>query len=376
MTASVYLDYAATAKPRPEAVHAVVQALELGANPSAVHAEGRKARALIEDARRVVADLAGASAEAVTFTSGGSEADSLAVESAAALEVIDHLVISATEHEAVIETARASGKPLTVWPVNTDGLADLDWLADHLKTSNGPAFVALMAVNNATGVIQPVTEAARMVREAGGWLHVDAVQAAGRLSLGALGADTLALSAHKLGGPQGVGALIAGPRARLTRRLHGGGQERGRRAGTENLSGIAGFAAAIQAAIRDQAQTAERSQWRDAAAQRLKAAGAVIVGEAAPRVGDVLAIAVPDWGSELQVISLDLDGVRVSAGAACTSGKVKSSRVLDAMGLGDLSQGGLRASAGWATEAKDWDRFVEVWSAGYARQQARRKSAA
>jgi cysteine desulfurase len=316
----------------------------------------------------------------VTFTSGGSEADSLAIESAVQLDDIGGLIVSAIEHEAVLETARAQGKPVEVWPVNASGQADLDWLADRLsRWTHGRPFVGLMQVNNATGVIQPVAEAARLVREKDGWLHVDAVQAAGKITIDieALGADTIALSAHKLGGPQGAGALVAGPRAKLTRRLHGGGQERGRRSGTENLSGIAGFATAAEAALKELAGLdGGRTRWRDRAADRLKAAGAVVTGEDAPRVGDILAIAVPDWPSELQVIGLDLEGVRVSAGAACTSGKVKSSRVLDAMGQGELSQGALRASSGWATSPGDWDRFVEVWTAGYARHRARGRPAA
>jgi cysteine desulfurase len=376
---SVYLDYAATAKARPEAVAAVVRALELGANPSAVHAEGRKARGLVEEARAVIARLAGASPEAVTFTSGGSEADGLAIGSAAELDDIGGLIAPAIEHEAVLEAAKATGKPVEVWPVDVNGVADLDWLRDRLKRWDaGRPCVALMLVNNATGVIQPVAEAGRLVREAGGWLHVDAVQGAGKFALDieALGADTLALSAHKLGGPQGAGALVAGPRARLTRRMHGGGQERGRRSGTENLSGIAGFAAAAEAALQELPGVDGRTAWRDQAAARLKAAGAVVVGEAAARVGDILAVAVPDWPSDLQVIGLDLEGVRVSAGAACTSGKVKSSRVLDAMGQGELSAGALRASSGWATTAQDWDRFVEVWTTGYARLRARKSAAA
>lgn len=375
----VYLDYAATAKVRPEAAAAVVRALEIGANPSSVHADGRRARALVEDARSAVAKLAGVTPEAVTFTSGASEADGLAIESAARLDDIGGLILSATEHEAVLETAQAQSKPTELWPVDASGLADLDWLAERLKRWSGPPpFVALMLVNNATGVIQPVAEAAKLVRAAGGWLHVDAVQAAGKLAIDveALGADSLALSAHKIGGPQGAGALIAGPRAKITRRLHGGGQERGRRAGTENLSGIAGFGAAAEAALAELPAVAARAAWRDRAAERLKAEGAEISGESAPRIGDILSVAVPDWASELQVIALDLDGVRVSAGAACSSGKVKSSRILEAMGQGELAKGVLRASAGWATRPEDWDRFVEVWTTAYRRQRARKLSAA
>jgi cysteine desulfurase len=235
-----------------------------------------------------------------------------------------------------------------------------------------------MLVNNETGVIQPVAEASALVRAAGGWLHVDAVQASGRIAIdiAALGADSLALSAHKLGGPQGSGALVIGPRAKLTRRLHGGGQERGRRAGTENLSGIAGFAAAAERALQDLPKVAARAAWRDAAAERLKARGAVIAGEGAPRVADILCAATPGWSSEVQVMALDLDGVRVSAGAACSSGKVKVSRVLEAMGMGELAGGALRASGGWATTPQDWARFEQAWSTACDRQGARRRNAA
>jgi cysteine desulfurase len=380
MTApAVYLDHAATSKIRPEAAEAVLRALHIGANASSVHADGRKARALIEDARSVVARLAGARPADVIFTSGGAEADALAVESAAVLDDVETLIVSAIEHDAVLESARAQSKPVELWPVKSTGVVDLDWLAARLAQGAGRRpFVALMLVNNETGVIQPAAEAAALVRAAGGWLHVDAVQAAGRLPLEmeALGADSLALSAHKLGGPQGVGALVVGPRAKITRRLHGGGQERGRRAGTENLSGIAGFAAAAEATLHELDTLSDRAAWRDAAAARLRAEGAIVAGAGAPRVGDILCVATPDWSSELQVMALDLEGVRVSAGAACSSGKVKASRVLEAMGLGALAAGSLRASAGWTTTAADWDRFAEAWIGAYDRQRARKRSAA
>jgi cysteine desulfurase len=380
---SVYLDYAATAKVRPEAVQAVLRALEIGANPSSVHADGRKARAVIEDARARVAALVAARPENLVFTSGGAEADALAIESAALLADITGLIVGATEHDAVLETAKAcaqaTGKPLELWPVDGHGVADLDWLADRLaRWTTGRPFVALMAANNETGVIQPVARASALVRAAGGWLHVDAVQAAGKiaLNLDGLGADTLALSAHKLGGPQGSGALAFVARATLSRRLHGGGQERGRRAGTENLSGIAGFGAAAEAALRDLPGVAARATWRDAAAETLKASGAIVAGEGAPRLADVLCLAAPDWSSELQVMALDLDGVRVSAGAACSSGKVKASRVLEAMGYGALAANALRVSAGWASTPEDWTYFVEAWVRSCDRQRARKRSAA
>jgi cysteine desulfurase len=376
MTPAIYLDYNATAKVRPEAIDAVARALASVGNPSSVHAAGRAARNLVETARADVAALVGAAAAAVTFVSGGTEADALAIDSAVA-DGVGRLIIGATEHEAVRETAAASGLPVEVWPVDADGLADLDWLADSLRA--GPrALVGLMLANNETGVIQPVAEAAALVRAADGWLHVDAVQAAGKIGIDieALGADTLALSAHKIGGPQGVGALVAGPRARLTRQLHGGGQERGVRSGTENVAGIAGFAAAARASDRDLPLLAAQSAWRDQLSDRMRAAGAIVLGAAAPRLPQTLCVSTPDFASDLQVMTLDLAGVMISAGAACTSGKVKPSRVIEAMGHPGLALSAVRISGGWATTEEDWKRCGDVWLEAHARLAGRRRRVA
>jgi cysteine desulfurase len=232
-----------------------------------------------------------------------------------------------------------------------------------------------LLANNETGVVQPVLEAAEIVRAADGWLHVDAIQAAGKIPVDsrALGADTLSVSAHKIGGPQGVGALTFGPRATMSRRQHGGGQERGRRGGTENLPGISGFGAAAKAAVTGlDAQQA----LRDTAAARLRSAGAVVVGEAAPRLPNTLCIATPGWTSDLQVMGLDLAGVMVSAGSACSSGKVKASPVLTAMGLDNLAACAIRVSGGWDTTEQDWSRFADAWLEAHARHAARRKEVA
>ncbi len=371
---SVYLDYNATAKVRPEAAAVVAEALEAVGNPSSVHAAGRSARAWVERARGDVAALVGASPAAVTFTSGGTEADALAIQSAVAAGY-PRIIVGATEHEAVVESAKASGAAVEDWPVDGQGLADLGWLADRLKTG-GKTLVCLMLANNETGVIQPVAEASALVREAGGWLHVDAIQAAGKIAVDfeALGADTMALSAHKFGGPQGVGALIAGPRTRLTRQIHGGGQERGLRSGTENVAGIAGFGAAAKAA--DFAGIDAQAAHRDALAAQLKALGAEVLGEAAPRLPQTLCFAAPGFASELQVIGLDLAGVMVSAGAACSSGKVKASRVAEAMGRDDLAPYVLRVSGGWASTADEWARCGEAWAQIFARHQARARQPA
>src|SRR6185503_6618495 len=257
-----------------------------------------------------VAALIAAPASTVVFTSGGTEANGLAIESAVAAGA-RRLIISAFEHDSVQETARVQGVAVEALPVDADGRADLVWLRARLgrwDAADGKPFVALMLANNETGVIQPVAEAAEIVRAADGWLHVDAIQAAGKIALDsrALGADTLSASAHKLGGPQGVGALTFGPRATLSRRQHGGGQERGRRGGTENVPGISAFGAAAAEALKGLEDFARRAAWRDAAAQRLKAAGAVVMGEAAPRLANTLSVVTPGFPADVQVMGLDL----------------------------------------------------------------------
>jgi cysteine desulfurase len=376
MTRGVYLDYNATARVRPEAAAAVAEALAAGGNPSSVHADGRSARALVEAARADVAALVGADPAQLTFVSGGAEANALAIDSAIAAG-FRRLIVGATEHDTVRETALASGLAVEIWPVTAQGAADLAWLAENL--SHGPApLVCLMLANNETGVVQPVEEAAALVREAGGLLHVDGVQAAGKIAidLSTLGADTLSLSAHKLGGPQGCGALVAGGRASLSRQLHGGGQESGRRAGTENTPGIAGFGAAARAALRDLPDMARQSAWRDGLAGEVTGAGASVIGLGAPRLPQTLCFATEGFASDLQVMALDLAGVMVSAGAACSSGKVKASGVVAAMGRPDLAPFAIRVSGGWATSAAEWRLCGEAWLEAFARRTQRRREVA
>ncbi|HEV7158455.1 MAG TPA: aminotransferase class V-fold PLP-dependent enzyme [Caulobacteraceae bacterium] len=365
---SVYLDYNATAKIRPEARAAALAAMELGANPSSTHAAGRRARAVVEQARAEVAALAGARTDAVTFVSGGVEANALAMWSARA-DGCARVIAGATEHDCVLASAQAAFEAVEIWPVDGQGVADLDWLESALARG-GRTLVCLMAANNETGVIQPLAEARALTEAAGAWLHVDAVQAAGKLTLG-IRAETLALSAHKLGGPQGVGALIAAAEATITRALHGGGQERGRRAGTENLSGIAGFGAAAAVAGRDLPLAASQSRWRDRLAGRMESAGAIVLGAGAARLPQTLCVATPGFSSEVQVMGLDLAGVMVSAGAACSSGKVKASRVVEAMGRPDLAACSIRISGGWASSEADWITCGEAWSAARETRRAR-----
>jgi cysteine desulfurase len=372
---SIYLDHNATSVIRPAAREAMARAWDVGGNPSSVHAAGRAARAVMEHAREQVAALIAAPPTSIVFTSGGTEANALALESAVAAGS-RRLIISAVEHDSVQETTHVQPVPHDVMPVTRDGTADLDWLKARLGAwdpADGKPFVSLMLANNETGVIQPVAAAAEIVRAADGWLHVDAVQSAGKIAVDsrALGADTLSIAAHKFGGPMGMGALSFGPRAILSRRQHGGGQERGRRGGTENVPGIAGFGAAAAEALAGLAEFQARAAWRDAAAERLKAVGGVVMGEAAPRLPNTLNIALAGYPADIQVMNLDLAGVMVSAGAACSSGKVKVSPVLAAMGQGDLAGCAIRVSGGWNTTAGEWDRFVEAWLAAHARHTQR-----
>jgi cysteine desulfurase len=380
VTTAVYLDYNATAPIRSEAADAAACALAIGGNPSSVHAAGRLARAAVEKARDQVAALVGVKSGSVTFTSGGTEANALAIESAIAAGAKRPLV-SMTDHVSVLATASAGGFWTEAWPVTGDGLADLDWLEQRLKSwkaDDGAPFAALSLANNETGVIQPVAQAAALLHAAGGWLHVDAVQAVGKIavSFAETGADTMSLSSHKLGGPQGAGALVAGTRATLSRRLHGGGQERGRRAGTENVSGIAGFGAAAEASLRDLPVAAAQAAWRDAVQTRLSQdADIEVFGAAVSRLPGVLCFGCEGFDAERQVMALDLDGVMVSAGAACSSGKMAPSQVLIAMGFTPLANSAIRVSGGWNSTEADWTRFADVWLGAYARHQRRRSAA-
>lgn len=374
---SVYLDHNASTTVRPEAIAAVTHALQTGGNASSVHARGRAARAIMEGAREEVAKLIAAPASTVVFTSGGAEANGLAMGSALATGC-RRLIVSAIEHATILETARASGAAVEFLPVDGRGVADLGWLGERLgrwDPADGKPFVALMLANNETGVVQPIQEASEIVRAADGWLHVDAIQALGKIPVDsrALGADTLSFSGHKLGAPQGVGGLTFGPRATLVRLQHGGGHERGRRAGTENIPGIAGLGAAARIARESLEAAARQATWRDAAAERLKAAGAVVIGEGAPRLPNTLSVAARGFPADLQVMALDLAGVMVSAGSACSSGKVKASHVLTAMGLDELAGCAIRVSGGWDTTEADWNAFADAWLEARARHTARRE---
>jgi cysteine desulfurase len=367
-----YFDWNATAPLRPQAAEALREALSVPGNPSSVHAEGRAARRLVEEAREEVAALVAARSGDVFFTSSGTEANMLALTPA--IQTADErlprekLLISAIEHSSVRTGGRFPPGGVADIAVDADGRVDLAALADALAKVSRP-LVSIMLANNETGVVQPVAQAAAIVHAAGGLLHVDAVQAAGRIAcdINALGADLLTLSAHKIGGPKGVGALI---RAREDIHfpdplIRGGGQERGLRAGTENVAGIAAFGAAAAAVCGQGAAEADHMlALRDRLETGLKAVapGAVIFGAAVERLPNTTLFAAEGMKAETAVISFDLEGIAVSSGAACSSGKVQPSHVLAAMGVSPaLTRGAVRLSLGWTTTETDIERFLGAW---------------
>ena len=346
----IYLDANATEPLRPEARAAVIDAMDLLGNPASIHAAGRAARKLLESSRRAVADRFGAPREGVVFTSGGTEADALAI---AGLGPGRRLLIGATEHDAV----RAASPDATIVPVDADGGVDLAAL-DRLLAEGPPALVCLMRANHETGTIQPIEQAASLCRRHGALLHVDAVPAAGRMpiDLVALGADSLAISGHKLGGPKGAGALLLAGDRHLMPLIAGGGQERGRRGGTPALPAIAGLAAACAATPPDLLALRRRVE------RVAVACGALVLG-GDDRLENTICLALPGVRADTQVIALDLAGIAVSAGAACSSGKVARSHVLDAMGLGPLAGEAIRVSLPWNATAADVDAFASGYSA-------------
>jgi cysteine desulfurase len=347
----VYLDHNATTPMRPEAVAAVADANATCGNASSVHAWGRRARARIEDARESVAALAGARPEWVIFTSGGSEANNLALRG-----IAGKIYASAIEHPSVLKAR----DDIVEIAVDADGWVRLDALPENA------ALVSVMLANNETGVSQPVARLSEIAKSRGALVHCDAVQAAGRIAFEMewLGVDMLTLSAHKIGGPQGIGALIVKDGVHLDALVRGGGQERGLRAGTENVAAIAGFGAAATVARADlaQAQSLHRLRNRLESEIRAVAPSAVVFGAGKPRLPNTSCIAMPGVSAETQLMAFDLAGIMVSAGSACSSGKVAKSHVLAAMGVADdVAETAIRVSLGWTTTEADIARFVMAW---------------
>ena len=369
MVERAYFDWNATAPLRDEAREAVTAALTLTGNASSVHAEGRAARRVVEEARGHVADLTGAEARNVTFTSGATEANMLAltpaIEVGGRKEPRDRLFISAIEHPSVRSGGRFAAAQVEELPVTARGLVDLAALTRLLAKCERP-LVSVMLANNETGVIQPIAEIADIVHAAAGVLHVDAVQAPGRIScdITTLGADLLSLSSHKLGGPQGAGALVRRGDIHVTEPLiKGGGQERGQRAGTENVAAIAGFGAAAAAAKQMDGARMAALRAQVEAGIRAAAPQAVFFGADAPRLPNTSLFTVPGLKAETAIIAFDLNGIAVSSGSACSSGKVQASHVLAAMGVEpDLARGAVRISLGWSTTEADIERLLNAWN--------------
>ncbi|HWA45565.1 MAG TPA: cysteine desulfurase family protein [Hypericibacter adhaerens] len=363
MTRQIYMDYNATAPMRPRAIEAVAAGLAQAGNPSSVHRFGRLARRAVEAARETLAGAVGARPAEILFVSGGSEANNLALKGAGRARVL----ASAVEHDSVLAAAAVERIP-----VDREGIVDLTALERMLNMDSRPALVSVMLANNETGAIQPVAEVARIAHARGALVHCDAVQAFGRivLDLPALDVDFASLSAHKLGGPTGIGALYMRDGLALTAQIAGGGQERGQRAGTPNLPGIVGFGVVAQQAnadIEDMRRIRELRDRLESGVRRLQPS-VRIFAENAERLPNTSCFAVAGLDSETQVIALDLAGIAVSAGAACSSGRVQASHVLRAMGADPVLAGSaIRVSLGWQSEERDIDEFLTAWRALLAR---------
>jgi cysteine desulfurase len=355
-----YLDHNATSPLHPAARRAMLAALEEVGNASSVHAEGRASRRQLDDARDVVAQAIGALPGMVAFTSGGSEANNLALKGAQ----VERLLVAAIEHPSVLAAARASGKTVEIIPVTPFGTIDLSALEAALPGS--PALVSIMLANNETGIIQPVRDVVALAFRHGALVHCDAVQALGKIpvNFGLLGVDLLTVSAHKLGGPPGCGALVIRDGLPLSPLIHGGAQELRRRAGTENVPAIAGFAAAVQEKPQDV------KALRDDLESRLE--GAVVIGKDMDRLPNTTCFSRPGMLAETLLMAFDLEGIAISSGSACSSGKVSRSHVLAAMGLAsDVCAGAIRVSLGWSTTSEDIERFGAAWRRILSRQQSR-----
>lgn len=369
MSSRVYLDWNATTPLRREAREAMSAAWDVCGNPSSVHAEGRKARRLVENARLGIAGAVGAVPRNVVFTSGGTEANALTLAPGlwrGSGRPVERLVVSAVEHPSVLSGGRFAAAAIARVGVGNSGLIDLVQLRAVLS-SGPPALVSVMLANNETGALQPVKEVAEIVHAAGSLLHVDAIQAFGKINfdINMLGADLVTLSGHKIGGPKGVGALVlAEGLSGLEPLLRGGGQEKGRRAGTENIAGIAGFGAAAEAAISALvADAAHLEGLRDRLESGLReTSGMMVFSDGVPRLPNTTLFTVPGLKAETAVIGFDLEGIAVSSGSACSSGKVQPSHVLNAMGFSaGVAQGAVRLSLGWSTTSEDIGRCLEAW---------------
>lgn len=362
----IYLDYNASSPLKPAVRDAMLDVMDGPSNASAVHKFGRQARLHIENARRDLANSINCAADSIIFTSGAPEANNTVF-----MNYFDWPIISSViEHPTVM--AALPHDELQLLPVTHDGLIELDKLETALKYAENPALVSIIWVNNETGVIQPMTEISKLVKKYNGLLHTDASQAFGKIDIDfkGLDIDLMTLSSHKIGGPQGTGALVVKAGMDIEPLIVGGGQEKNRRAGTENVMAIVGFGAAAIKAVKDLENYKSLQKWRDAieTAVASHSPNTIFYGQNAPRVSNTTMFATPDLTADTQVINLDLDGIAVSNGSACSSGRVEPSRVLKAMGASDdLANCAIRISMGWNTSENDINTFIEVWKKIYDR---------
>jgi len=362
----IYLDHNATSPTRPEVIDAVSAALTVSGNPSAQHKDGRSANALISEAREAVGQAMCVRSQDIIFTSGGTEGDNTAIYSAIKSGT-RRVLISSMDHPATILAAEAFGAEVEPIPADQNGLTDLDWLETRLQgwdVSDGRPFVSIVAANSETGVLQDYAKAVQITHAAGGLILIDAVQALGKLSL-EFNADSrpdyISVTAHKIGGPKGVGALYVDPNAPFSALLSGGGQERRRRAGTLNVAGIAGFGAAVKA-MRDHSHTEALRGKLEAGLKDIEP-DLTIFGAGAERLPNTSFFAVPDAASQTLMMALDLEGISVSTGTACSSGKVGASRAITAMGLSELApKGAIRVSFGYNSTDSDVENFLTAWT--------------
>ena len=373
---SIYLDYNATAPVRPRVIEAMSETMKTVGNASSVHASGRRARERVETARGQVARLVGADPANVIFTSGGTEADNLALRGFGKRR----LLVSAVEHGAVLAPSLLIDPDAVILDVDRHGRVDPNAVEQALAGIDGPALVSVMLANNETGVIEPVREIAEIAHRHGALVHCDAVQGAGKIPIDIedLGIDMLSLSAHKLGGPQGVGALILRSDLPVDAQIVGGGQELGRRSGTENVAGVVGFGVAAEEALAGLAHMAGLAEMRDGMERRIGeiAPDRKVFGAGVPRLPNTSCLTMPGVKAETQIMAFDLDGIALSAGSACSSGKVAASHVLEAMDVDmDMALTAIRVSLGWDTTAAEVDRFVAAWEAIYRRGRARADAA-
>ncbi len=377
----LYADHNASSPLRPQARAAMMAVMEGAANPSAVHREGRAAKRILEDSREQLAGVLECLSDAITFTSGATEALHIAMDSAKAMGLDGPVFLSAVEHDAVWVYAQRLWPDAQIVPVNSDCVIDVDWLSDKLNGIVGRPLLIAQGANNETGSLQPLDRLSTMVRGLGGAILCDGVQMLGKVPVSDFAgfADWFVVSSHKIGGPAGAGALVTSPGTPVVNARPGGGQERGARAGTENIVAASGFAAATAIACTDEAvaqfQTltqTERDDFEEALARTLPAV--CVVAQPARRLANTSCVALPNWEAARQVMALDLAGAAVSAGAACSSGKVKSSRVLTAAGYGpEIAGCAIRASFGWSTQRGDGQALAQIYlkaGARYAQPQA------